>query len=108
MGKLSGVAASCAAMILLVATARMPYGYYTFSRLSVTVVAIVLIVAAVRGRRLGWVFGLAPIAILWNPIFPVYATRAFWFPLDILAALLFVVLAVVTFIQDSGRRKASL
>jgi hypothetical protein len=58
------------AAFLVVATARMPYGYYTFTRVVVCGFAVLL---AVRGWDDGpmtriWSVLLALLAILFNPI----------------------------------------
>jgi hypothetical protein len=79
----------------LLATAKLPYGYYTFARVALAAVVIALAVLLARNGKGGWLFGLVPIGALWNPILPVYLTRAEWFPLDLLAAAFFIVLLVV-------------
>lgn len=41
---------------------------------------------AFKGNQDGWLFVLIPIAILFNPISPVYMTRESWVPFDVIAA----------------------
>lgn len=75
-----------AAILLLIALAPLPLGYYTFMRWAVTVAAIAMCALAHKGNQGGWLFLLIPIAILFNPISPVYMTRAYWAPFDVIAA----------------------
>lgn len=83
--------AAIGASLLLIAIAPLPYGFYVFLRVAITVISIVVAVISVRSQKSGWIFGAAPIAILWNPIFPVYLSRQAWAPLDILAALVLLI-----------------
>jgi uncharacterized protein (DUF3820 family) len=77
--------------VLLVATTRMPYGYYTFTR-------IVVCGAAIWFAWLGWNEGqvgkalsvlLVLVAVLFNPVIPVHLNRGVWFYLGMLAAAVF-------------------
>jgi hypothetical protein len=79
------------AVLSLIALANMPYGYYTFDRVALTALAVVMAVIAVRNQVPGWIWGLAPIALLWNPAFPVHLDRATWAPLNVVAAAFFLV-----------------
>lgn len=74
----------------LLAIANVPYGYYTFNRVAVTALAVILCVLAVRADALGWLLLLVPIAVLWNPAIPFHLDRETWAPLNLLAALVFV------------------
>jgi hypothetical protein len=75
------------ALLSLVAMANLPYGFYTFNRVAVTAIAVLLSVIAVKYGASGWLFVLVPIAILWNPAFPVYLDRETWTPLNFVAAV---------------------
>lgn len=87
----------CAALLFL-ALLRLPIGYYTFLRLAVTTGALAFAYAHANreGSRL-WVVAFGAIALLFNPIWPIYLRdKALWAPLDILGGLLFLVAAVRT------------
>jgi hypothetical protein len=78
------------ALLLLFAVASLPYGYYQFLRWTTCVTAVYI---AVMGfiwdkKWATWVFGA--IAILFNPIFPVYLTKDIWRPIDITCAVIFL------------------
>jgi hypothetical protein len=78
-------------VLLSLATARMPYGYYTFIRVVVCGFAGFLAYVSWEGDRpvtQFWsvIFGL--VAILFNPIIPIYLSRATWAYFDIGTAML--------------------
>src|SRR4051794_22522312 len=86
-------ALACAAALAL-APIHWPYGYYQFLRLAVTALAIWLAVAASRQQSTAWtIFGVG-LALLYNPIMPVYLKRATWLPIDLVAAVLCVAAAI--------------
>jgi hypothetical protein len=73
------------------ATARMPYGYYTFTRIVVCGFGAFFAFLAWEDGPLSrlWsvIFGL--LAVLFNPVVPIYLSRGSWFYFDLLAAALF-------------------
>lgn len=77
-------------IILALGCAHMPIGYYTFLRLTVFAAGIVIIIA---DRKRGVNFSnviWALIAILFNPIFPVYLhNKLVWIIIDAAVACLF-------------------
>jgi hypothetical protein len=80
-------------ILLVAAVARLPYGYYTFTRI-VTCGAAALLLAAVGFRERpavqAWSVVLALIAVLFNPFLPIHLNRGAWFYLDLGAAAVFV------------------
>ena len=74
--------------LLLAATARLPYGYYTFTRIVVCASAAFIAVAGWEASRF-WSVPFGLLAILFNPIFPIYLHRGTWFYFDIAAAIAF-------------------
>ena len=83
-----------AGVLLLIAIAPLEYGYYTFLRIAVTVTAVWVVVAAVRSRQDGWVVAGAIVAILFNPVIPVWLTKGIWTPIDIGTSVLVVLAGV--------------
>jgi len=81
------------ALLLLGAIASWPYGYYTALRFVVCVTAGWWL-AAFEYRRSNavavWAIVLCLVAILFNPLVPVFLTRGIWFVLDLAAAAIFV------------------
>ena len=94
------------AAFLLLATQEMPYGYYTFVRL---VVCGVSIYVAYCGYSWGktwamWLFGL--VAVLFNPLIPVYLSKAIWTPIDLLVSVAFI-LGAAFLRRPNGQSSAS-
>jgi hypothetical protein len=79
-------------VLLVVATSRLPYGYYTFMRIVTCGIAAVIAFAGFRDRPVvqAWSVLLALVAVLFNPIVPVHLDRQTWFYLDLGAAAVFV------------------
>lgn len=82
------------AAMLLLAMADMPSGYYVFMRIVVCLACAVVAYGSYKrddslnGSAI--VFGL--MAILFNPIIPVYLyDREIWMPIDIIGAIIFVI-----------------
>lgn len=83
------------ALLLLIAILPLPYGYYTFLRwVTCGMAAFTAFIAYQWEFKWAlWVF--IPLAILFNPIFPIHLTKEIWQPIDIVAAVLFSVSAFV-------------
>jgi len=81
----------CAAFLLL-ALIDLPIGYYTFLRIIVTIGAIAIIVKEFENGFNFWVVAFGIIAILFNPLIPVYLNdKDAWMPIDVIAAVLFII-----------------
>lgn len=78
-----------AAILLVLALASWPYGYYIFLRWTVAVAAGLLAYTAYTLQKTAWVVIGVTLLILWNPIAPVHLDRSTWSVLDIVAAVLF-------------------
>ena len=75
-------------VLCLVALLSLPYGFYTFLRLVVSVASITAAMQLKSEENNFWlVFG--GLALLFNPVLPVYLDREFWIPIDVVAACLF-------------------
>lgn len=83
--------AICASVALFFAVLDMPFGYYGFLRVLVTVAAIWVAIVAGQQKKTFWVVVFASIAVLFNPLFQVTATKAFWTIPDVLCLILFAV-----------------
>ena len=80
------------AILALIACFNMPMGYYTFLRIALTLGALMVLYSEVQKdvNLLGISF--IAIAILFNPIFPVYLyQKSLWIAIDIVTAILFLV-----------------
>lgn len=79
-----------ASVMLILALAPWPYGYYMLLRLVVCGVAVFIAVKAMELKRdwAIWTFGF--IAVLFNPFILVHLAREIWLPIDIVFAVLFL------------------
>jgi hypothetical protein len=79
-----------AAAALFAATLNLPIGYFTFLRILVTIASVAVVVNE-DGINL-WVILFGLIAILFNPLFPVYFhDKSTWIPIDIACGILFLI-----------------
>lgn len=76
-------------VVLVVATGRMPYGYYTFTRIVVSGFAFFLAFVSWQRRKMVWFAILCGIAILFNPIVPIWLPRSTWHDLDVGVSIIF-------------------
>jgi hypothetical protein len=76
-------------LLLLACMARWPYGFYIFLRFVVCASAIYITVFASVMRNRFWFWMMVGIAILFNPLVPIYLSRLEWVPIDFLTAMVF-------------------
>lgn len=79
------------AILLIVATSHLPYGYYTFTRIVTCGAAAIIAFAGFKGHPVNqvWAVPLVLVAILFNPIIPIHLARQRWIYLDFGAAGVF-------------------
>lgn len=87
------------AVILFISIAELPYGFYTFMRIAVTLLsAIYLFFAYMIKEKFSMM--LIPniiITILWNPILPVYLDKETWVIIDAIAGFCELVVAFCSY-----------
>lgn len=83
--------------VLVWALDTHPYSYYTLLRWVVCAVAAFAAYIAHSELKTGWVWVLGILAILFNPIIPVYLDRQTWAVIDILGAT--ILLASLVFVR---------
>jgi hypothetical protein len=79
-----------AALLLFVALGQHPYGYYTFLRWAVCIAATFVAWVAWHSAMQWATWAFVGVAILFNPLAPVYLHRSTWRPIDIICALAFL------------------
>ncbi|WP_127124389.1 DUF6804 family protein [Chryseotalea sanaruensis] len=90
-------------LLLLVATMELPYGYYTFLRIMVTVGSVLILLEEYKKGFTFWVIFFLCICVLFNPLIPVYLNdKSLWFIIDIGVAVLFLIKAIT---WKSGEKK---
>lgn len=77
--------------LALGATAHLPYGYYTFTRIVICGFGAFFAYVSWQGDSVSkiWAAIFALLAVLFNPIFPIYLHRVTWQPIDIGVAVIF-------------------
>lgn len=90
------------AALLIIATSRLPYGYYTFLRIVVCGFAALVAFLSWGDDTISriWSVAFALLAVLFNPLVPVYLKRTDWFYLDIGAAVVIVAHLLVVRIRS--------
>jgi hypothetical protein len=83
------------ALILFTAVFYWPVKYYTFLRIVIFLGAI-LVVIPHNIKQLHWTVIFCIIAVIFNPILPIYLhTKSHWIPIDIASGILFLLEAFV-------------
>lgn len=88
--KLSRLIASA---MLFLAVANLPYGYYRFLRIVITLIAGVSAYNSYKKENYILFIAFLGIAILFNPIFPIYLSKDIWVPIDVITGLFFGITA---------------
>jgi GGDEF domain-containing protein len=86
-----------AVMLFLAAYGRYPYAFYTVLRIVVTLTALYLALKAHVLEKSVWIGLMLAIAIVFNPIFPIYLSRSQWHTPDLIVAAIFAI--TIWFIQ---------
>ena len=84
-----------AAIVALIGLMPMPYVCYTLVKIGVAAGCLLAItkVSEVKLFDVNANIWLIGIAILYNPIFPIYLTRGIWIVIDIITAIILIYLA---------------
>jgi len=80
-----------ATILLVVAIpSGLPYGYYVFLRWAITAAALYIAWASYELKQIPWTWIFGIVAILFNPIIPVYLNKETWVVFDLVAILVFI------------------
>jgi hypothetical protein len=78
--------------LLFLGVANMPIGYYNFLRIMVTIGAVLIIIQELKDGTGMWVVIFGIVAVLFNPLIPVYlGKKENWLLIDLISAVLFLV-----------------
>ena len=67
-----------------------PYSYYQILRWFTTICSAYLAYNYSQDKRMGWMWIFIAIAILFNPIFPIYMSKETWQIFDLAGAVVFL------------------
>ena len=90
-----------ACLLLLIAIAPMPYGYYQFLRIAITIVAGITAYDLYEKKQNNWLFAFVLIMILYNPIIEIHLNKANWKPINIITAVFFGIFALANKYNDN-------
>lgn len=94
-----------AAIVLLAGLALIGNDWFLAVRYVASIFALIICVFAVQAARPWWLIGLVPIAILWNPIYPITIDGVAWRLLQLGAAVVFIAGGIgITAPVDEKRR----
>ena len=81
----------CVIALLLAILPIWPYGYYQLLRWLVAGTAAFIVYVASKLAKKTWIWIMSAIAILFNPIVPIYLAKEIWVAIDFIAAIVFFV-----------------
>jgi hypothetical protein len=80
------------AAVLFIGVFPLPIGYYTLLRLVVTAAAAYIAYDTFQtDKQSGWTWVFGFVAILFNPLIPIYLNKELWMIIDFATAILFIV-----------------
>ena len=88
-------------LLLLIAIAPMPYGYYQFLRITITVVTGINAYDLYQKKQNNWLVAFVAIVILYNPIIVIHLDKAIWKPINIISAVFFGLFALANKCKDN-------
>lgn len=92
------------ALALFIGIANLPIQYYSFLR-TLTFIGCILILFH-KKVALEWKLPFIPIAVLFNPIFPMYLyLKPYWIPMDIIAGILFLLISYYGYHGKQTKKK---
>ncbi len=79
------------AAVLFVGVLPLSIGYYTLLRLVVTAAAAYIAYDTFQNdKQSGWMWVFGFVAILFNPLIPIYLDKEIWMVIDFVVAILFI------------------
>jgi hypothetical protein len=91
--------------LLFLALANLPYGYYQFLRIVITIIAGINAVNITKSENKILFYVFLTVTILFNPIIPIYFDKKIWMPIDLSVGIIF---GVTFFIKTTKRVAASI
>ena len=96
-----------AAIVLVAGVALVGTGGFTWIRFAVSILALIVAVFAWQAGQWWWLIGLIPIAVVWNPVWPINAAGTLWQAAQFAAALIFIVAGILIKIVNTENRNAA-
>lgn len=80
-----------AGILLLGALGTWPYSYYQMLRWTVVIAAVYSAWILFSDKRIGWAWFFTAVAVLFNPIAPIYMQKSDWYIFDVAIGMAFLV-----------------
>ncbi len=93
-----------AAVCLLVGSVLIGADAYVAVLYVVSILALIVAVFAWQARHWWWLAGLLPIAIAWNPVFPLQFDGDLWRGAHYIAALVFIAAGILIRVVNTENR----
>lgn len=78
--------------LLFIGLIDFPIGYYTLLRIIVTIGSVAVVVTEFENRLNFWVITFGLIAIVFNPLIPIYLNdKSAWMPINTIVGIIFVI-----------------
>lgn len=91
---------------LLAGLALLQSDAFLVIRFAVSILALIVAVFAWQAKQWWWLILLVPMAVLWNPVFPIdIGNPGLWFALQYLGALVFLVVGYFVRIEEPDPQK---
>jgi hypothetical protein len=97
-------------IVLLAGIALIGSDAFLIIRFVVSILALIICVFAWQARQWWWFAVLGPIAVLWNPVFPIELGGDLWLGLQYLAAIAFVLVGILVKVpnrDDKNKRSTT-
>jgi len=83
----------CGILLLIAIPSWLPYGFYTFLRLIICAASLYIAYTFYKSKLNGWMLVFGSIALLFNPIIPIYLNKKSWIVIDFTGMILFFIAA---------------
>lgn len=81
-------------ILLLIAIGDLDYSYYEMLRIIISILAIVFAIIIRSFDNIPLMTIMIIVAILFNPLFPIYLNKDMWIVLDFICSILFIISAI--------------
>lgn len=78
------------AIVLIAALALIGSSWYLWVEYAVAIIALIMCVFAAQGKQYVWFIALIPIAVIWNPVWPITLPDLLFRLLHLIAAAAFI------------------
>ena len=102
------IPALLAAVALVAGVALIDGDAFTIIRFIASIFALIVAVFAWQAKQWWWLIGLVPIAVLWNPVFPIdLGLPDLWLALQYVAALVFIAAGILIKAPDDDGKSTA-